>query len=89
MCRQYKASLLTKKVGLSMKVNKTQSLMYLLSVLITNKQISREDIKNKLEIIDLTFRRYVQEIRAYLINFELPYELKYIKGEDIYSLVDL
>ena len=72
-----------------MKVNKTQALMYLLSVLITNKQISREDIKNKLEISDLTFRRYMQEIRAYLINFELPYELKYLKGEDIYSLVDL
>lgn len=89
MCRQYKASLLTKKVGLSMKVNKTQALMYLLSVLLTNKQISKECIKNKLEITDLTFRRYMQEIRAYLINFELPYELKYIKGEDIYSLVDL
>lgn len=72
-----------------MKVNKTQALMYLLSVLLTNKQISKECIKNKLEISDLTFRRYMQEIRAYLINFELPYELKYIKGEDIYSLVDL
>ena len=89
MCRQYKASLLIKKVGLSMKVNKTQALMYLLSVLLTNKQISKEFIKNKLEISDLTFRRYMQEIRAYLINFELPYELKYLKGEDIYSLVDL
>lgn len=72
-----------------MKVNKTQALMYLLNVLITNKQISKENIKNKLEISDLTFRRYMQEIRAYLINFELPYELKYLKGEDIYSLVDL
>ena len=72
-----------------MKVNKTQALMYLLIVLITNKQISKENIKNKLEISDLTFRRYMQEIRAYLINFELPYELKYLKGEDIYSLVDL
>ncbi len=72
-----------------MKVNKTQALMYLLSVLLTNKQISKEFIKNKLEISDLTFRRYMQEIRAYLINFELPYELKYLKGEDIYSLVDL
>lgn len=72
-----------------MKVNKTQALMYLLNVLITNKQISKEYIKNKLEISDLTFRRYMQEIRAYLINFELPYELKYLKGEDIYSLVDL
>lgn len=72
-----------------MKVNKTQALMYLLSVLITNKQISKEYIKNKLEISDLTFRRYMQEIRAYLINFELSYELKYLKGEDIYSLVDL
>lgn len=72
-----------------MKVNKTQALMYLLNVLITNKQISKEYIKNKLEISDLTFRRYMQEIRAYLINFELPYELKYLKVEDIYSLVDL
>lgn len=63
--------------------------MYLLSVLITNKQISKEDIKNKLEISDLTFRRYMQEIRAYLINFELPYELKYLKSEEVYYLKDL
>lgn len=89
MCRQYKASLLTKKVGLSMKVNKTQALMYLLNVLITNKQISKEYIKNKLEISDLTFRRYMQEIRAYLANFELPYELKYSKSEEAYYLKDL
>lgn len=72
-----------------MKVNKAQALMYLLSVLITNKQISKEDIKNKLEISDLTFRRYMQEIRAYLINFELPYELKYLKSEEVYYLKDL
>ena len=72
-----------------MKVNKAQALMYLLSVLITNKQISKEDIKNKLEISDLTFRRYMQEIRAYLINFELPYELKYLKSEEVYYLKEL
>lgn len=72
-----------------MKVSKTQALMYLLSVLITNKQISKEYIKNKLEISDLTFRRYMQEIRAYLANFELPYELKYSKSEEVYYLKDL
>lgn len=72
-----------------MKVNKTQALMYLLNVLITNKQISKEYIKNKLEISDLTFRRYMQEIRAYLANFELPYELKYSKSEEAYYLKDL
>lgn len=63
--------------------------MYLLSALIKNKQISKEDIKDKLEISDLTFRRYIQEIRAYLINFELPYELTYLKNEDIYYLKNL
>lgn len=63
--------------------------MYLLSVLITNKQISKEDIKNKLEISDLTFRRYMQEIRAYLINFELPYEVIYLKSEEVYYFKDL
>ena len=72
-----------------MKVNKAQALMYLLSALITNKNINKEDIKNKLEISDLTFRRYMQEIRAYLINFELPYELKYLKSEEVYYLKDL
>ena len=47
------------------------------------------NIKNKLEISDLTFRRYMQEIRAYLINFELPYELKYLKSEEVYYLKEL
>ena len=67
-----------------MKVNKSQALMYILSLLIKNGYISKDSIKNKIEISDVTFRRYIQEIRAYLVNFEYPYEIVYQKNDDIY-----
>ena len=69
-----------------MKVNKTQALMFILELLIKNKQISKSDIQDQISISDVTFRRYIQEVRAYLINFDMPYSLIYNKLDDIYYL---
>lgn len=70
-----------------MKVNKSQALMHILSVLIKNGYVDKNDIISRLEINDLTYRRYIQEIRAFLINFDQPYELIYNKREDRYELI--
>ena len=69
-----------------MKVNKTQALMFILELLIKNKQISKSDIQDQISISDVTFRRYIQEVRAYLNNFDMPYSLIYSKLDDIYYL---
>lgn len=70
-----------------MKVNKSQALMHILSVLIQDRYVDKNDIISRLEINDLTYRRYIQEIRAFLINFNQPYEVIYNKREDRYYLI--
>ena len=75
-----------KKVGTHMRVNKSQAMMFILNTLIVRSEISKKEIKDKLDISDLTFRRYIQEIRAYIVNFEMGYEIIYLKSEDVYIL---
>lgn len=69
-----------------MKVNKSQAMMFILKTLYLEKRISRTNMMQELEINALTFRRYIQEIRSYLVNFNEPYELIYNKFEDVYFL---
>ena len=70
-----------------MKVNKTQALLYIYSLLIKEKKIVKSNIMSKLEISDLTFVRYIQELRAYIYNFFTGYEIIYVKKDDMYVLV--
>ena len=70
-----------------MKVNKTQALLYIYSLLIKEKKIVKSNIMSKLEISDLTFVRYIQELRAYFYNFFTWYEIIYVKKDDMYVLV--
>ena len=70
-----------------MKVTKTQALMYILTTLLDKKELYKADIINLFEISDTVFRRYMQEVRAYFCNFNVPYELKYSKSNAKYYLI--
>lgn len=69
-----------------MAFNKSQSTLFIYKKLLEEGQVKKSDVLSILSISDLTFRRYIQEIRAYLINFNEPYELVYIKSKDAYFL---
>ncbi len=69
-----------------MKVNKTQAVLLILSILLEKGSFTKEEIKEEIEITDLKFKRYMQELRAFIYNFNLPYEINYIRREDIYIL---
>ena len=69
-----------------MKVNKSQALMFIFETLLKVGYINRNIVKDNIEIKEVTFRRYIQEIRAYLVNFNEPYEVEYNKSEDKYFL---
>lgn len=69
-----------------MKVNKSQALMFIFETLLKVGYINRNIVKDNIEIKEVTFRRYIQEIRAYLVNFDEPYEVEYNKSEDKYFL---
>lgn len=87
MCRQYKASLLTKKVGLSMKVNKSQATMLILKMLLENDYIIKDEVMSLLDINDLSFFRYIQEIKAFFYNFDTGLEIEYSRSENRYILL--
>lgn len=69
-----------------MRVNKTQALLYIFEALLKEGSIKKEDMMQQLEITSLTFKRYMQEIRAYAFNFFKKYELIYSRKEDRYYL---
>lgn len=72
-----------------MEVNKTQALLYIFETLLSKRKITKNDVLNQITISDLTFRRYIQELRAYLLNFNEPYEIIYNRKNDEYYLEDI
>jgi heme oxygenase len=72
----------------SMKVSKGQGLLYIFDILIDKHQLKKNDIIDELQITELTFWRYIQEIKAFMYNFNLPYELVYDRSLDTYKLIE-
>ena len=72
-----------------MKVSKSQGLLYMYDLLCKNKEFTREEVMDKLEIPPLTFHRYVQELKAFLANFINCSALYYSRTEEKYKLVEI
>lgn len=70
-----------------MKVVKSQGLLYIFYVLIKRGYIFKEEILNNIDIKSLSFSRYIQEIKAFIYNFHLPYELVYKRENKTYVLL--
>lgn len=69
-----------------MKVNKTQGMLFIFDMLKSKGFINKEEIIEQLEISNLTFKRYMQELRAFIYNFNTQYELIYVRSENNYYL---
>lgn len=69
-----------------MKVRKVQAVIYIFKTLLERSFIKKNDIQRKISLQDVAFRRYIQELRAYLVNFNEPYEIVYVKSKDAYFL---
>lgn len=69
-----------------MKVNKTQALLYMYSLLMKKNYLTKQEVQSEIGINNLTFARYIQELRAFLCNFYIGYELVYVKKDDVYVL---
>lgn len=79
---------LKKKKVIRMKVMKGQGLLYIFNILKNRGYVKKEEILNALEITDLSFWRYIQEIKAFIYNFNLPYELIYDRRNERYVLIE-
>ena len=69
-----------------MKVNKTQALLFMLTTLFENGKLSKKFVMQEIDISDLTFRRYMQELRAFLTNFNMTYAIRYSRSDELYYL---
>jgi hypothetical protein len=69
-----------------MKTTKSQAVLYLYACLLEKGSVEKSEIMDALELSDLTFKRYVSELRSYLMNFSRPEELVYLKKENRYVL---
>lgn len=69
-----------------MKSKKAQSVLYMFDMLKSRGYIKKEEVMDELEITELSFWRYLQEIEAFISNFNLPYELSYDRKKMIYVM---
>lgn len=69
-----------------MKVNKTQAILFMLMTLFNKGKLSRIEVLQEIDISEQTFRRYIQELRAFLFNFNVEENLVYVRTEDRYYL---
>ncbi len=71
-----------------MKVNKTQGVLFIYTLLLEKNKIKKEEIMNRLEINELAYYRYIQELRSFLYNFNCCKELIYKREDEAYYLCD-
>lgn len=67
-----------------MKLSKAEAVLYLYDHFIENHVVIKEETLKAIDVSDLTFRRYMSEIRCYLQEFHPEMEIHYRKGEGVY-----
>ncbi len=72
-----------------MKVVKSQVILFMYEKLLLEKELSSAEVKEKFELEDKTFYRYIQEIRAYFSNFYKNEVIRYSKSKGKYYLISL
>lgn len=71
-----------------MKVTKTQAVLALYDDFLTKKVIRKKDYMAKVEVSDISFKRYISELRCYFMNFAPSLDIDYHRKEDAYYLID-
>ena len=71
-----------------MKYRKSLALLFIYGLLCSQKSVTKEEIMNKLDISEIAFWRYLQDIRAFLMEFDPGKELIYQKRDQTYRLVN-
>lgn len=72
-----------------MKLVKTQVCLYIYEQLLLHSYIEIHSVKEKFNLNDKTFSRYISEIKKYLKNFNHNKELVCIRANKEFRLVEL
>lgn len=71
-----------------MKISKAQSILRIYTILLKDKVLDKEKLTKDLSLSDITWNRYLTEIRSYLENFDDCHELVYRRRDNRYALKD-
>ena len=71
-----------------MRIKKPQVVIFMHETLLLNKFLVSTEIKEKFELDDKTFYRYIQELKAYYSNMFKQEKIIYNKAEKKYFLVN-
>lgn len=69
-----------------MKLVKTQICLFLYDELLNKGYISSDKVKKQFNLENKTFQRYINEIRAYLLNFYKGCEIIYNREQQKFYL---
>lgn len=70
-------------------MKKSEVILHLYHCLLVNKSISKKEVLDEFGISSLRFARYLADIRSFLVNERLSYQLIYERKVDRYCLVRL
>jgi hypothetical protein len=70
-----------------MKVTKTQAVLVLYDTLLHVGVVRKKEYLATIETSDISFKRYISELRCYFTTFSPIYDINYSRKEDAYYLV--
>lgn len=70
-----------------MKVVKSQVILFMHERLLLEKELYAKEVKEKFELENKTFYRYIQEIKAYYSNMYKNERIIYCRSEGKYILI--
>jgi len=70
-----------------MKCPKTQAVLLLYDQFLAKGEIIKKDFLLNVDASDITFKRYISELRCYFANFGERYEIVYDRKNDVYRLL--
>lgn len=70
-----------------MKVSKTQAVLVLYDQFLAKGEVRKKDILQSIDMSDISFKRYMSELRCYFANFGERYEVLYDRKHDIYRMI--
>jgi len=71
-----------------MHTTKTQAVLYLLDLFRKQGYVNKADFLSLIPVSEVTFRRYINELRCYASNFNLYFEITYDPQDGVYRLAD-
>jgi hypothetical protein len=70
-----------------MLTNKTQTVLLIYYIFLSEGHLIKKDFLSRVEISDLSFKRYISELRCFFANFTPENSIVYDRRNDIYLLV--